>query len=358
VTRFRSFAIRSAAVALASIAAMSSAQAAILDLSQYEVAYAVVGGHSVNYALTNVAEGSGITYNWDRDSLFGIGDGGQMQEWNTDAYQRPGIYGIWWSTGGRGATAPLADPEAVTYVGNGQYVVADERTGNIWKFSYDPTKTITRKDGTQDFIMTAPDTAYHYNVSGGVNWGNTGLEGISYDPITGGFFAIKESGPERVMFISWDFNTPNSTGTTTDLFDPAGLGLETLSDITTLSTVAAFDDKDFRSNLLILSQSSQLLLEVTRTGEVVSRFDLSNIINTESGKRVTTIEGVTLDNEGNIYLLAEQGGTSISSSSIIKLARSATGAVPEPSTWAMMIAGFGAIGGQMRRRRSVKVAFA
>ncbi|MBM6577743.1 PEP-CTERM sorting domain-containing protein [Microvirga sp. SRT01] len=35
------------------------------------------------------------------------------------------------------------------------------------------------------------------------------------------------------------------------------------------------------------------------------------------------------------------------------------GAVPEPSTWAMMIVGFGMVGGAMRRRRvSTKVSFA
>jgi hypothetical protein len=34
------------------------------------------------------------------------------------------------------------------------------------------------------------------------------------------------------------------------------------------------------------------------------------------------------------------------------------GAVPEPATWAMMILGFGVIGGAMRRRPSVKLAYA
>jgi hypothetical protein len=34
------------------------------------------------------------------------------------------------------------------------------------------------------------------------------------------------------------------------------------------------------------------------------------------------------------------------------------GAVPEPATWAMMLVGFGAVGGAMRRRRGKTVAFA
>lgn len=36
----------------------------------------------------------------------------------------------------------------------------------------------------------------------------------------------------------------------------------------------------------------------------------------------------------------------------------AAGAVPEPTSWAMMIAGFGVVGGAMRRRQKVSVAFA
>jgi PEP-CTERM motif len=35
-----------------------------------------------------------------------------------------------------------------------------------------------------------------------------------------------------------------------------------------------------------------------------------------------------------------------------------TGAVPEPATWAMMLAGFGVVGFAMRRRRDVRVNFA
>jgi hypothetical protein len=42
----------------------------------------------------------------------------------------------------------------------------------------------------------------------------------------------------------------------------------------------------------------------------------------------------------------------------INFSASVAGAVPEPATWAMMIGGFGMVGGAMRRRRSVKVSFA
>jgi hypothetical protein len=41
-----------------------------------------------------------------------------------------------------------------------------------------------------------------------------------------------------------------------------------------------------------------------------------------------------------------------------KLLSDATPAVPEPATWAMMIAGFGLIGASMRRRQKVSVTYA
>ena len=42
----------------------------------------------------------------------------------------------------------------------------------------------------------------------------------------------------------------------------------------------------------------------------------------------------------------------------VSLAQISTGAVPEPGTWAMMLIGFGAIGGAMRRRPAVRLAAA
>lgn len=43
----------------------------------------------------------------------------------------------------------------------------------------------------------------------------------------------------------------------------------------------------------------------------------------------------------------------------LKIVREVTGAVPEPSTWAMLILGFGAVGATMRRRKqTMRVSFA
>ena len=56
-------------------------------------------------------------------------------------------------------------------------------------------------------------------------------------------------------------------------------------------------------------------------------------------------------NQSNLYFTAGSDGFSISTSGL-------AGGVPEPATWAMLILGFGVVGGAMRRRHSVNVRYA
>ena len=326
------FATRFGGIAAACLAFAGSAHAQSLDLSHYEVSFAK--------AIPSVPEAGAITYNWDRNSLMIIGDEGQADEYALDGKIYPGVSDY---LGG----SYFDDPEGITYIGGGRYVIAQERNTRIAAVG---TAVLSESDGLTRYYFLPPDAAHTYTVSGGANWSNQGLEGISYDPITGGFFGVKENNPQGVFFISKDFDVANSPGTTTPLFDPALLGLNTISDIKTLSTVNAFKGTDFVENLLILSATSKMLLEVTRSGQIVSSFDLSAILG-ETGFTVSTIEGVTFDNDGNIYLAAELGsGPRGGDATLIALKRVVAPAVPEPASWAMMVGGFAIAGGAMRRR--------
>jgi len=334
-----SFAIRLGGAALACLAIATGAQAGTLGLSNYAVSFTA--------ALPGVPEASAIAYNWDRNSLMVIGDEGATQEYGLDGQVYPGVFDYLGGT-------YFNDPEGITYIGNGEYVIAEERTTRIAKVGI--ANAVDVGAGIR-YIFSAPTPEYSYVVSGGPNWGNSGLEGISYDSLTGGFFGVKQENPQGVFFIAKDFSTPNSPGSTASLFDPALLGLITLSDVKTFSTVAAFQGTDIEENLLVLSTSSMLLLEVSRSGDVLSSFDLNGILGT-TGFAINTIEGVTFDNAGNIYLAAELGeGVGGGTSALIALALQQQAAVPEPATWAMMIAGFGLVGGTLRRRaRTVSFA--
>lgn len=58
---------------------------------------------------------------------------------------------------------------------------------------------------------------------------------------------------------------------------------------------------------------------------------------------------------GSFFFTAQ--GNNITSFSSALVADPVTPSVPEPATWAMMIVGFGLVGGAMRRRKTT-VAFA
>ena len=93
---------------------------------------------------------------------------------------------------------------------------------------------------------------------------------------------------------------------------------------------------------------SRRLIEVDRQGHIKSSLDLTNIL-AHNG-----IEGVTVDEKGTIYLVAEQiqdGTSSDGKSQLIVL----TAPVPEPETYAMLLAGLGLMGVIARRRKSKQV---
>ncbi|MDO6413205.1 SdiA-regulated domain-containing protein [Sphingomonas sp. BIUV-7] len=327
MTRFRNR-LMLAGAALAALATAAPAAAA-LDLSTYTV--------SLQRGL-DIAEASGVAYNYDRNSLLVVGDEG-------DVANEFALDGTKLSTGAFQST--FRDAEGITYIGNGQYVLADERREAMAKIQAVSTTTT---NGATSVVYTGTNQAQTYLVNGGTNVGNNGLEGVAFDPLTGGYFGVKQGGApgvaERVYFTTIAFGS-TTTGTTSLAFDPAPLGLATLSDIAVLASNPNFAGTDYYGNLLLLSAdaSTRRLIEVTRSGALVSSFDLSSLA-------IQVIEGVSLDHSGNIYLVGELGGVSPSgtTSGLVVLSR-ASSAVPEPASWAMMIGGFGLVGAAMRRRQ-------
>ena len=136
-------------------------------------------------------------------------------------------------------------------------------------------------------------------------------------------------------------NFATGSSTMASLFDANLLGLNSLSDIQTLSPVDALAGSAAADNLLILSLDSRRLVEVNRAGQILSFFDLSVVTN-------QAIEGVTVDEFGTIYLVAEDSGTPDSRLFVL----SAVGAVPEPETCAQMLGGLGLMAWVARLREA------
>jgi hypothetical protein len=235
-----------------------------LNLSNYQ--------HSGTFALPAIpaSEASAVTYNWDTGTLFVLGDEG-------DALVEVTTVGALVS---QMTLTGFDDTEGLTYIGGGQFVLVEERIQDVFLLNYASGGTVNR--------------AALPGISLGDTVGNIGLEGISYDPVSGDYFLVKETGPQAVYQASLDWSGP--TGSSTSLFAP-NLGVLDLSDIQILSTVPGLIGTSDQNNMLIYSQESALLMEVSQAGVILSSFDCSGL--------ASNIEGVTIGPDGTIYLVGE-----------------------------------------------------
>jgi uncharacterized protein YjiK len=299
-------------LALLGLAGASTASAASFSLSNYQL--------TGTYALPVAAsEASAITYNWDTGTFFVLGDEG-------DALVEVSKTGQQLS---RMTMTNFNDTEGLTYIGNNQFVVTEERLRDAYKMTYTANGNASRT------ALAAADL--------GTTIGNIGIEGISYDPRNGTFVTVKEKDPQGVMSNQIAFGAPGGAqgaATITALFTP-NLGVIDLSDVQVLSTVAALAGSAAADHLLIVSQESSLLMEVTRTGTVLSTFDLGLL----SGNA----EGVSIDPvTGKIYVVAESS-YSLGGSTMFELTPAA---VPVPAGLPLLGSALAGLLAVNRRRRS------
>jgi uncharacterized protein YjiK len=242
-------------------------------------------------------EASGVAYSPDTDSLFIVGDGGTSvtQVSKTGAL----IDSMTLPAGGSPQGTEFYDTEGIAYIGNGEFVMTEERDRQLVRFTYAAGTTLTRDD---------VDT-----VKLGTSIGNVGFEGVSNDPTSGGFLVVKEADPESIFQtgIDWEAGTatngaPDSTGST-NLFDPALAGLGDLSDVFALSNLSTLTGDD-TSHLLVLSQESGKIVNVDRAGNVSSSLTLIKDPGNPLSIPEQTQEGLTMDDDGKLYVVSEQGG--------------------------------------------------
>jgi len=239
-------------VALVSFAALSGiATAAVssIDLStyvrvgRYDVPEPTRTTPPLNSLLAR--EASGITYSKDTDTLFLIGDGSTSVVQISKTGQL--IDSMTLALGGIPQGTSFYDTEGITYIGGGQFVIVEERYRQANLFTYAAGTTLTF--GTPQ-VKT---------VKLGTTIGNIGLEGLSYDPLSGGYIFVKEITPEGVFQTSIDFvavtesNGSGSTVNSTNLFNPALAGLFDFADVFALSNIISPSSTSKYGNLLILS---------------------------------------------------------------------------------------------------------
>ncbi len=259
-------------------------------------------------------EVSAVTYNKDTDTLFVLGDGGTsiVQVSKTGVL----IDSMTLAPGTSPQNTTFYDPEGLAYVGGGKFVLVEERDRQVSLFTYAPNTTLTR---------SAVQT-----VKLGTTIGNIGIEGISYDPQTNGFIAVKEITPEGIFQTIIDFaagTASNGSATTvnsTDLFDPTKAGLGDFADVFALSNVTALNGKADSGNLLILSQADGKIVEVDRAGNILSTLTIVSDAGNPLSIADQQHEGLTVDSDGNLYVVSENGGGSIDNPQLWVYAPSAT----------------------------------
>lgn len=220
---------------------------------------------------------SSILYDPDHDRLLAVSNG-------------PSEIFALSKTGDLLARYPLrgfGDVEAVGYLGDGLLVIADERTQQLNFVS------LPGEPGP----IHIEDAQF---ISLGINLnGNKGFEGVSYDRAHDRLYVVKERDPRQLYEIS---GIRASLG--------KGLHLH-IRDLTAWINRSVFGTDlsgvhydPVTGHLVVLSDESNLLVELTGEGEFVS---FRTLLGHLGDLRHTTPqpEGVTLDAEGNLYIVSE-----------------------------------------------------
>ena len=256
-------------------------------------------------------EASAVTYDWDTDTLFVVGDGGTSVVQVSKTGQL--IDSMTLARGSSPQGTEFYDTEGLTYIGGGRFVLTEERDRQAVRFTYVAGTTLTR-DATQ-------------TVKLGTFVGNIGLEGVSNDPLTSGFIFVKETQPEGIFQTGIDFaagtatNGSPTTENSINLFDPALANLSDFSDVFALSNLTSLSGPQ-SGNILILSQESGKIVNVDRSGVISSTLTIVSDPGNPLSVPDQQHEGLTMDRNGILYVVSENGGGDVDHPQLWVYARS------------------------------------
>jgi len=268
-------------------------------VGRYDLPEPTRTAHPVNNLLAQ--EASGVTYNWDTNTLFIVGDGSTAIVQVSKTGQL--IDTMTLAQGSSPQGTEFYDTEGITYIGGGQFVISEERDRNVVLFTYVAGTTLTRSNTK--------------TVKLGTFVNNIGTEGLSFDPLTNGYIVLKEITPMGIFQTGIDFNAgtaTNGSATTVNsvnLFDPALLSVTDVADVFALSNLPALSSLPLYNNLLVLSQENAKVVNIDRNGTISSTLtivsDPGNPLDAASQQH----EGLTMDRDGNLYIANENGGGDI-----------------------------------------------
>ncbi|SIN79242.1 SdiA-regulated domain-containing protein [Halodesulfovibrio marinisediminis] len=217
---------------------------------------------------------SGITYDYERNTLWIVTN--QPQELIELTMDFDPIRKI--------ELKNFKDTEAVAYIGNDTFVIADEREYSIVVAPIAAQTTALDKN-----------TLRHITLNQGGSK-NNGLEGIAFDAHGKLIYAVQERDPLKLILISG--LAEGKQGVSVGIPEHIDIDEFNLDDLSGLH----FDSKT--GHLLVLSHEAKLLVEVDDDGHPLSYFDLESGFNGLLND-IPQAEGVTLDSKGNLYIVSE-----------------------------------------------------
>lgn len=222
------------------------------------------------------ADLSGLTYDPDRNTLFGITN------------KRPEVVELSLS-GELLRRIPLSgavDPEAIEYVAPGRYVVSDERRQALIELEIDAY--------TERLVLGRNN---QLSIGMGSN-GNKGFEGLAYDRAGDRLLVAKERDPMSIYEIT-GFPFSNRHAAALHIEDKADYAAALpLRDLSSLY----FDART--GHLLALSDESRRIVELDKRGKPVSSMSLQASSHGLANK-IPQAEGMTMDAAGNLYVISE-----------------------------------------------------
>jgi uncharacterized protein YjiK len=217
---------------------------------------------------------SGLTYNPDTQSLFAITN-------NPTAIIELDTSG---NTLRQIELLGFQDTEGLVYLGNQRFAITEERRRSIAIIKIGSlTRTSYRADAQH---LTLPFTTGK----------NKGFEGISYDANSDSLFVVNEKLPRALYQISGY----TSQAQAISVSSPWNLEENHFGN----SDYSGVHYDPTTRNLLLLSDESRRISEISQSGELLSELDLpSGFLGFPEG--IPQPEGITMDTSGNLYVLSE-----------------------------------------------------
>lgn len=184
----------------------------------------------------------------------------------------------------------FGDPEAIEYVRPGVLLITEERNHRLIE--------VHVNDQTQVIDIADPANAKQFSLSAADN-SNKGFEGLAYDPKEQRLFVAKEKDPVRIFEINGFLTASPDQPIDIDVHVNAQRDRDLF--VTDLSSLH-YDTST--GHLLALSDESKMIVEMDANGKPVSSFSLRGG-NQGLAKDVPQAEGMTMDDQGNLYVISE-----------------------------------------------------